>query len=370
VWLTICDYAVEHKADAVVVSGDVFLNGWPRPEAVEMIFDGVRLLSQAGVPLIVSDGNHESINRPKGHRSPLEHLKDLAHVTVVTEPGLVVLDSGLQIAAFPWPLRAALLQPGDADGLTPSEIDELVAARAVERIESLADQVDPARGPVMLMGHATVGDCVIGSSRRGSEMQIAELFSEPVIPLSDIDVDPWQHVALGHIHRRQQLGKRCWYAGSPDRLDFSDEGLDKAFSVVSIPDNGQIAKVESVPTPARRFKTITVAQGASIVDIESILPKDADGTIFRIELPPGSDMALSAEVRRVVEAVDGEVARVIAPPPARTDSDRVIAEEDIKPLDGLDLWLPTQDIPSDMKKRAREKAMVLLNEINPKEGLI
>jgi exonuclease SbcD len=367
VWLTICDYAVEHQVDAVVVSGDVFLNGWPRPEAVEMVFDGVRLLSRAGVPLVVSDGNHESINRPKGHRSPLEHLKDLAHVTVVTEPKLVILDSGLQIAAFPWPLRATLLQPGDTEGLTPLEIDELVAARAVERIEDLASQVDPGRGPVMLMGHATVGDCVIGSSKRGSEMQLAELFSEPVIPLSDIDVDPWQHVALGHIHRRQQLGKRCWYAGSPDRLDFSDEGLDKAFSVISIPDNGQIAEVESVPTPARQLKTITVAQDASIVDIESALPKDADGTVFRIELPPGSDMALSAEVRHVVEAVGGEIARVIAPPPARTNADRVVAEEDVRPLDGLDLWLSTQDVPDDTKKRVREKAMSLLGEVAPKE---
>ena len=48
VWLAICNYAVEHEVDAVVVPGDLYLNGWPRPEAVEMIFDGARIVSAPG----------------------------------------------------------------------------------------------------------------------------------------------------------------------------------------------------------------------------------------------------------------------------------------------------------------------------------
>ena len=58
---------------------------------------------------------------------------------------------------------------------------------------------------------------------------------------------------------------------------------------------------------------------------------------------------------------------MIAPPPARTNADRVVAEEDVRPLDGLDLWLSTQDVPDDTKKRVREKAMSLLGEVAPKE---
>ena len=198
-------------------------------------------------------------------------------------------------------------------------------------------------------------------------MQLAELFAEPVIALGDLDVDPWQHVALGHIHRRQQLGARCWYQGSPDRLDFSDEGIDKAFSVITLSDDGSLGTVESVPTPARRFATITIPEGASAGDVEVELPDNAAGTVFRIELPAGSDMALSTEVRRKVEAAGGEVARVIAPPPPRTDSDRVIAEEDVQPLEGLDLWLPTQELSDEVKERLRHKAAQLLNEVGPKE---
>ena len=362
VWLAVCQYAVDHGVDAVVVPGDFYLNGWPRPEAVEMIFDGARLLAKAGIPLVASDGNHESINRPKGHRSPLEHLRDLPNVTVVTTPELVVLPSGLQIATFPWPQRATLLEAGEAEGLSPAEIDEVVAGRAVERIEQLAAQVDPGRGPVMLAGHATVGDCVVGSSKRGSEMQIAELFAEPVIALGDIDVDPWQHVALGHIHRRQQLGKRCWYAGSPDRLDFSDEGIDKAFSVVTLSDNGAIATVESIPTPARRFETITLEEGATTEDLAAKLPGEPEGVVFRVELPPGSDVALGVEARRAVESVGGVVARLIVPPPAHTDSERVIAKEDVQPLEGLDLWLGSQDLSDEVKDRVRDKAKALVTD--------
>jgi exonuclease SbcD len=367
VWLWICRSAADQGAvDAVVVGGDLYLNGWPRAEAVEMIADGARILTAAGIPLIVQDGNHEWISRPTGQRSPLEHLRDLPGVTVVTQPEVVTLTSGVQVACLPWPRRSELLEPGEGEGLTPEEIDHLVADRAVECIDRLAEQVNPERGPVLLSAHATVGDAVVGSSRRGSEMSLAELFAEPVIPLADIDRDPWQHVLLSHIHRRQPLGDRCWYVGSPDRLDFSDQGVDKAVSVLHIPDDGTIASVDALPTPARQFATIVVPDGCSGDDIAGLFPDTIAGTVVKLELPPGTDMALAAHARRVADAAGAVVARIVAPPAARpVGTDRPTVDNDIGPLEGLTLWLAARGTAPKDADRLKARAAHLLDAADP-----
>ncbi len=364
---SIADYAIEHEVDAVVTPGDLYLNGWPRPEAVELLFDFFRNLSAAGIDVVVSPGNHELINLPRGHRSPIEHFRDLAHVHVMTGPGVVTLESGLQIATFPWPTRTSLLAPGDTDGKTAPEIDALVAQRAVYQIARLAEQVDVRRGPAMLAGHATIGDCVIGSSKRGSEMDLAELFAEPVIPLEALDVDPWQHVAMGHIHTRQIIGGegasgRVWFCGSPDRDTFTDEREAKAFSDIRLADNGSIASVASIATPARRFVTLPLPEGLDPAYAVDLLSLEADGAIVRVVLPPGSDDALGAEVRRVIGLTGAHVVQVERPLPPRNDSERVVAEEGIRPLEGLDLWMPAQGIADDDAARLREKAAVLVEE--------
>ena len=170
----------------------------------------------------------------------------------------------------------------------------------------MASQVDPGRGPVMLIGHATVGDFVIGSYERGSEIQLAELFSEPVIPLSDIDVDPWQHVALGHIHRRQQLGKRCWYAVNLIVLTFLMRGWTRRSLSFLSRITGEGAEVESIPAPARQLRRPSLLHKMPQSSISSQHCPGCRRNCVPHCVPPGSDMALSAEVRHVVEAVGGE----------------------------------------------------------------
>ena len=369
IWMELCNHAVELNADAVVVPGDLFLNGWPKAESVEMIADGFRILDAGGVPAIAGDGNHEWIARQRGYRSPLEHLQDIVNVKIIVESELVTLPSGLQIGFVPWPRRSELLDPDEMEGLTPIEIDGLVAARAAERIEELAEMTDSSRGPSMLAAHATVGDATVGSAKRGSEMGLAELFAEPVLALADIDVDPWQHVALGHIHRRQIMGDRCWYVGSPDRLDFSDEGIEKAYSVIRIPDNGGIATVEAVATNARRFMTIEVPVDVNQNNISDLIPDNIEGSVVRINMAPGSPIALGAEARKAVEHAGGSVALIHAPPLPRAKQERIVVSEDVNPLEGLEQWAGSQNVEEGQLERLREKAAMLLENLNPADAV-
>jgi exonuclease SbcD len=361
VWLDICTHAASITADAVVIPGDLFLNGWPKAEAVELLADGLRILEAADVPTVIADGNHEHISRSGAYRSPIEHFATFANVTVVTTPQLVILPSGLQVACLPWPRRQDLLEPDEMDDLTPIEIDGLVAARAAEILERLAGQADVGRGPVMLAAHATVEGAAVGSNKRGSEMALAELFAEPVLALADLDVDPWQNVALSHIHTRQHMGGRCAYLGSPDRLDFSDENVEKAFSVISLPDDGSLASVEAVATTARRFATVTVPEGVGEEDLHDLMPEDSRGVVVKVALHPGAELSLATEVRRAVEASGASVAVVHAPPLPRSADERAAVAEDIGPLEGLELWLATQTLTAEAADRLRAKASGLLD---------
>lgn len=365
-WMAICSYSIEHAVDAVVVPGDVFANCRPRPEAVELVFEGLRDLSRAGIEVLMSPGNHElDIDRPYSYRTPLEHFQDLAHVRVLNEPTLVTLDSGLQIGVFPWAERVAYLNPGEATGLSPEEIDELVAARLVERIEDLAAEVDPSRGPAMLAGHLTIGGATVGSSMRGSEMDIAQVFHEPVVALADIDVDPWQHVALSHIHKRQQVGERAWYAGSPDRLTFEDERVHKAFTCVTLRDDGSVGTVESISTPARSFLSVTLAAGEEPSTVKERFGDAPEGTIVRVELPAGADMAFENEVRKYLIGAGAWIAKVHAPPLPRRMEERKVVAEDVRPYDGFSEWLGTVEVSEELRAGALAKAAVLVGRHAP-----
>jgi len=65
-------------------------------------------------------------------------------------------------------------------------------------------------------------------------------------------------VALGHVHRHQILctDPPVAYSGSPERVDFSEEGEEKGYIWVEI--DRPHTRITFVPLPARRFLTLSV----------------------------------------------------------------------------------------------------------------
>jgi DNA repair exonuclease SbcCD nuclease subunit len=342
IWLAICRRAIEDKVDAVVVPGDLFRNSWPSAEAVEMIRDGLALLEQAGLPVVLGNGNHELISLPHKYRSPIEHFADMKNVTIARRtPELVVLGSGLQIVCFPWPKRQMLLEKWEYEYLTPEESDDLTGIRMAELIEEVSAQVDTARGPALLTGHATVSTATLQSGRRGSERSLADVSHEPVIAMSALDDGPWQRILLGHVHMGQDAGKRGAYVGAPDRIDRGDEGRSTSFVISHIPDDGSPGWDEKVPTASRRFATIRVPSGFDAAEIERLLPERPEELIATFDLPPGSDAAFETEIRRAAERFSMAF-DINNPPRPRVERERIVVSEDVNPSEGLAVWLDQQ----------------------------
>jgi exonuclease SbcD len=104
----------------------------------------------------------------------------------------------------------------------------------------------------VLLGHFSVSEAKLGSER-------TVMLGRDVVVLKSVLADPvWDYVALGHIHRHQELNRDqdppIVYCGSLERIDFGEEKEPKGFIVAEV-QRGQ-ADWQFHEVAARRFVTI------------------------------------------------------------------------------------------------------------------
>jgi exonuclease SbcD len=142
--------------------------------------------------------------------------------------------------------------------------------------------------PTILAAHGAVQGAVYGSERS------VMLGQEMLLPPSLLRNVAFDYVALGHIHRHQQLGgvrgpaadggAPLVYSGSLDRVDFGEEAEAKGFVVVEV-EKGQAHFQFRELASTRRFVTIEVqADGADpMVQVrEAIAAHDVRDAIVRL----------------------------------------------------------------------------------------
>lgn len=234
--------AVEEKADAVLVSGDIYDRAVPPPEAVSLLDDVLsRLILDHRIPVLLIAGNHDSPERLAfGSR-------------LLSQGSLHVVGSLAQTAQ-----RITL---GDAHGpvhfhCVPYSEPEQTRAFLQDR-----DATDHDSAMRLLMDKLAKGGTVPGRS-----VLLAHAFvtggesSESERPLmvggaGTVDAccfDAFSYVALGHLHRPQSLsGGRVQYAGSLMKYSFSEAGHEKAVNLVEIDAQGA-CHVRRLPLRTRR----------------------------------------------------------------------------------------------------------------------
>ncbi len=293
----IAEHAAERGVNAVVSAGDEFKNGRPSQEAMLMLADAYTPLAEAGIPLLLMDGNHDRTLVPAGHRTAILVLAEILRArggTVVTsaEPELVEV-GGIQVATLPWLNRNAVLA-GETVGA--AEGDRLVADWALRKLEELASSADPSM-PLIMSGHVTVAKLTAEETtgtRRGSEMEMAtHVFSEPILDVTRLEQLPYQYGALGHIHTAQNIGTGIYrYAGSLNRFTFTDEPDIKGANLVTLDGRGGFT-ADRIDTPARVLRTIDLAE-TDTIEVE-------EGALVRFLLPEGQ-ADVDKEVRAAVAA--------------------------------------------------------------------
>jgi exonuclease SbcD len=172
-----------------------------------------------------------------------------------------------------------------------------------ENIQALAAQVDPA-GPAILAGHFSVSEAQYGSER-------SVMLGRDVVVLKGVLADPaWDYVALGHIHRHQEInsGQRppIVYSGSLERIDFGEEKEPKGFVVADIRRGACDWRFE--PVAARRFVTIEADVRGESAPLEALLEAigrhEVSDAVVRVKVqarPEQEGQLRDADIRRALK---------------------------------------------------------------------
>ena len=150
-----------------------------------------------------------------------------------------------------------------------------------ERLQALAQEVDGSDAPRILLAHLSVAEAQAGDE---------DSLDDATLPLAEIAAPCWDYVALGGVHRHQQLGEAnvapIVYPGSLERLDFSAADEEKGYIRAEI-QRGQ-AVWRFWPVAARRFLRISAdlreASEPLTAFRDAIAEREVSGAIVRAEL--------------------------------------------------------------------------------------
>lgn len=226
------------KPDGVIIAGDVYDKSVPSAEAVALLDDFLVRLAKRDLQVFLISGNHDSPERmafggrlmaQSGvHLAPVYDGK-VSPITLTDEYGPV----NLYLLPFLKPAHVRRCFP-EREILTYT--DALAAA-----IEAMG--VDTAQRNVLV-----THQFVTGAARCDSE-EISVGGTDNV----DVSVfEPFDYVALGHIHGPQQVGRETVrYCGTPLKYSFSEAKHQKSVTVVELGEKGAVS-VRTVPlTPMR-----------------------------------------------------------------------------------------------------------------------
>ena len=227
---TAIDYALDHDVHLAIFAGDIYKHRDPDPSWQRAFAGCVRRLAEAGVPVVILVGNHDQPNTlGKAHAVEIFDTLGLPRVTVISKPELHRIETAagpVQVAGFPYMTRSFMLSRDRYKDLSIADAHQLMVEQADEILRSLATQLDPSL-PAVLTLHGSVTNAILSS-----EQSIMMVGHDPIIPLSALTNPAWDYVALGHIHRHQDLHQGAQppvvYAGSIERIDFGEEGKTRA----------------------------------------------------------------------------------------------------------------------------------------------
>ena len=233
---TIMDTAIDEKVDLVLFAGDAYKDRTPVPTFQREWGKRFRRLSDANIPTLLLVGNHD-LSPALGRAHALQEYETLPvpHVHVLSKPALLTpadLEGlPLQVIALPWLSRSGLMANLEISATDPSEVYAEMEVRIGQMLDNWLEEIDPDL-PTVFTAHASVQGAIYGGERS------VMLGNDLVLPGNLVRNPKLDYVALGHIHKAQNLNKDAHppviYPGSIERVDFGEAADDKFFVIAEV----------------------------------------------------------------------------------------------------------------------------------------
>ena len=307
---SIVQAARDEDVDLVLVAGDLFETAAPTAKAQGLVMRSLLALREDGRHVVVIAGNHDN-----------QALLDAVYRPVLGELGLHVLgtpkrpDSGglttlrarngemIKVAALPFLSHRYAVRAAEVL-LHETAEHTLDYARRVADIVALLTAGFTSDAVNVVMAHATL----LGGRRGGGERDVQTVLdyelSASMFPATA------HYVALGHLHRQQEIPGPCpiFYSGSPLAIDFGEEANEPVALVVTAAP-GIRADARPVPiTGGRGLRTLrgtleeVIAEGEEAGDayLRVVLAEPGRaglGDLVREKLPNALEVMLDDEHR-------------------------------------------------------------------------
>ncbi|KAL6073890.1 ABC transporter AbcH.3 [Balamuthia mandrillaris] len=166
---------------------------------IDILMREFQLWYEQGVRAVFIPGNHDQVSLD-GKVHALSLLSAFPNIRVATEP---LLDREDRVAFLPW--------REEAESQT----------RLFKMLREEQEKCD--QRPWTIFAHAEVG----GSVSNGGHLVKGRVNRTDIEAVS-------RACYLGHFHKRQQIGDRIWYLGSPFQQNFGEAGQPKGVAVISL----------------------------------------------------------------------------------------------------------------------------------------
>jgi DNA repair protein SbcD/Mre11 len=239
--------AAAERPDLVIVAGDLYETAAPTADTKKIVVRALSALRRNAGAVVAIAGNHD-------HGAEIDALRPWADEAGVTLRGSVGkatdhLVTGLtsdgeawRMAALPFVSQRFAVRASEMFELSSAEASATSADHVARLYAALTSEFDDGSETVNLAAaHLTVVGGKLGGGERDAHTIEAYAVPSMVFPAST------HYVALGHLHRRQQVVGPCpiHYSGSPLAIDFGEEDNVPSVSIVDVT-AGTAAKVRPV----------------------------------------------------------------------------------------------------------------------------
>lgn len=287
--------AKENKVDGLIVAGDVFDDGSvPTAESMKIFDRFLNELADNEVETYIISGNHDSMSRLAFAKSFMATRG--IHIVSSPEEGIVTYSKhsdGLTVDICMLPF----VKPAHVRRMYPdAEIrDYNDAVRAV----IAHSEFEPGKRFRILVTHQFVTASGIPPERSDSEKVIVGNTENVDASLFDM----FDYVALGHIHKAQDVGsERIHYCGTPLKYSKSEWRDQKGATIIDIDSDGFTKhRIPLVP-----LRDVRVVEGPlqGIIDAAKGDPGSGDYVYVKLTDSPMNAMARLREVFPMVVSLE------------------------------------------------------------------
>ena len=272
----ICRIIRERQVDAVLLAGDVYDRSVASAAAIRLYDYAMnRICREFNTKVLTIAGNHDSAERLSSCGQLLE--KAGLYISGAAEQELKVISfDDTEVFLLPW------ITEEKVRSLYPEERESIGSLTDAYRVVTshMRDRFSPDKKHIVV-SHAFITNSETSTSDRAAEIGFATQVSADVF-------DGFDYVALGHIHKPQNVSARIRYCGTPMPYSFGKE--ETQVKSVTLLDTETMAQ-EIIPLPLLHKRTTFTGTYEELLN--PICPEEEKNGYVRLNV---TDTAIGLEL--------------------------------------------------------------------------